>query len=159
MADLPAFFHEAARVLNPDGRLVVCAWLAREDPHPWEIRFLLEPICREGRLRGMGTASEYQRFTRAARLLPIDFQDFSRQVKKTWPICAQRLAAGLLREPSYRRFLHRGRSSQKIFALTLARIWLAYELGSMHYGILTAIKPRIEEGAGPDSRPAREESG
>lgn len=145
MADLGAFFAEVARVLKPGGRFVVCAWLTSEEPRPWEKRFLLGPICREGRLRGMGSASEYHRLTQAAGLVPVDFQDVSRQVQRTWPICAWRVARGLLREPSYRRFLFRGKSANRIFALTLLRIWLAYELGSLRYGILTAIKPQGEE--------------
>lgn len=141
MADLAAFFAEAHRVLRPGGRLVVCAWLSRDDPRRWEVRHLLEPICREGRLRHMGSAAEYDRLARAAGLVPVAFQDVSRQVKKTWPICARRIAAGLVRDPSYRRFLLRERSPHKVFGLTMLRIWLAYELGSMRYGILTAIKP------------------
>src|SRR5579862_1768054 len=49
MPDKPAFFAQAARVLKPGGRLVVCSWLAKEDARAWESRLLLEPICREGR--------------------------------------------------------------------------------------------------------------
>lgn len=145
MADLEAFFAEVARVLKPAGRFVVCAWLTREAPRIWERRFLLEPICREGRLRGMGSASEYHRLAQAAGLVPIWFQDISRQVKRTWPICAGRVARGLLREPHYRQFLLHGQSSNNIFALTLLRIWLAYEMGSMRYGILTAVKSGVDE--------------
>jgi tocopherol O-methyltransferase len=140
MADLAAFFAEAHRVLKPGGRLVVCAWLSRDTPRPWETRHLLEPICREGRLRHMGSAAEYDRLAREAGLSPVAFQDVSRQVKKTWPLCARRVAAGIIRDPSYRRFLLRAPSRNKVFALTLLRIWLAYELGSMRYGILTAVK-------------------
>lgn len=55
MTDKPRFFAEAWRVLRPGGRLVVCAWLAAERPAGWEVRHLLEPICREGRLPSMGS--------------------------------------------------------------------------------------------------------
>jgi tocopherol O-methyltransferase len=147
MADLEAFFTEAARILKPGGRLVVCAWLSRETPNFCERRLLLEPICREGRLRGMGSASEYHRLAQAVGLVPVCFQDVSRQVKRTWPICAGRIARGLFREPSYRQFLLYSQTSSKIFALTLMRIWLAYEVGSMRYGILTAVKPGLGEAA------------
>jgi tocopherol O-methyltransferase len=150
MADLASFFAQAAKVLEPGGRLVVCTWLSSENPRSWERRLLLEPICREGRLRGMGSASEYRELARASGLDPIGFQDVSRQVKRTWPICARRVAGGLFTKPSYRQFLLRGKSSNKIFALTLLRIWLAYELGSMRYGILTAVKPGGEQ---PGDRP------
>ena len=144
MGDLSAFFHEAARVLKPGGRLVVCAWLSREAPRAWEARHFLEPICREGRLARMGTAADYERLARKEGLEPSDFRDVSRQVKKTWTICARRVAAGLVRDPSYRAFLRRGKGKNRVFALTLLRIRLAYELGSMRYGILTFVK-------GPDN--------
>src|SRR5262249_19751202 len=141
MPDLSAFFEEAARVLCPGGRLVVCAWLTRERPQGWERRWLLDPICREGRLRGMETMTEYQRLARKSGLIPTHSQDVSRQVKRTWTICARRVVLGLLSNSGYRRFLVHGKTPNRIFALTLARIWLAYELGTMRYGILTAIKP------------------
>jgi tocopherol O-methyltransferase len=149
MPDLAAFFAEVARVLRPGGRFVVCAWLTRESPRPWERRWLLGPICREGRLRGMETVAEYHRLARAAGLIPIDFHDLSRQVKRTWPICARRVVAAFARDPAYRRFIFQGRSPNRIFALTLARIWLAYELGTMRYGILTAVKPDDAAGSDP----------
>ncbi|MBV8554862.1 MAG: class I SAM-dependent methyltransferase [Planctomycetaceae bacterium] len=146
MADLAAFFAEASRVLKPGGRFVVCAWLTRERPRLWEARLLLEPICREGRLRGMGSAEDYHRLARAAGLAPVAFRDVSRQVERTWSICMRRVAIGLLCEPSYRRFLLRGGSPHRIFGLTLPRLRLAYALGSMRYGILTAVKSRAEGG-------------
>jgi tocopherol O-methyltransferase len=142
MPDLERFFSEVARVLRPGGRFVVCAWLAGERPRRWERRWLLDPICREGRLRAMEPMAEYLRLARAVGLVPESFKDFTQQVKRTWPICARRVVAGFFREPSYRRFLfRRGGSPNRIFGLTLARIWLAYELGCMRYGIMTAVRP------------------
>jgi tocopherol O-methyltransferase len=148
MPDLPTFFAEVARVLRPGGRFVVCAWLTRDRPRSWERRALLEPICREGRLRGMESAAEYDRLARAAGLEPRTFEDRSRQVKRTWPICAARVLTGFFREPSYRRFLLRSGGPNRIFALTLVRIALAYQIGSMRYGILTAVKPGDPSPAG-----------
>ena len=66
MVDKQRFFAEACRVLRPGGRLVVCAWLARTAPRRWEVRHLLEPICREGRLPGMGTREDYEAMAQAA---------------------------------------------------------------------------------------------
>jgi tocopherol O-methyltransferase len=143
MVDKPAFFTEVHRVLKPGGRFVVCAWLAKEEPKAWERRHLLEPICREGRLPSMGSAREYTHFAQHAGLEPQGFDDLSRQVKRTWPICAGRVIKGLFLKREYRDFLFRSKSPDRIFALTLFRIWMAYETGAMRYGVLTAHKPAV----------------
>jgi tocopherol O-methyltransferase len=141
MQDLTGFFSEVARVLRPGGRFVVCAWLSRETPCSWERRWLLEPICREGRLRGIGSASEYHQCCHMAGLVPVGFKDVSKQVKRTWSVCTRRVVRRFFQQRAYREFLLHGQSSNRLFALTLFRIWLAYELGSMRYGILSAVKP------------------
>ena len=68
--DKAALFQEIARTLRPKGRLVVCAWVANHLATPWEVRHLLEPICREGRLPGMATRLEYSEWAIAAGLQP-----------------------------------------------------------------------------------------
>jgi tocopherol O-methyltransferase len=137
MPELAGFFREVARVLTPGGRLVICAWLTREQPRKLESRCLIAPICREGLLRGMATATEYERLGRLAGLRMQAFDDVSRQVKRTWPICAWRVLKGFVREPAYRRYLLHDGGPNRIFALTVFRIWLAYATGAMRYGILT----------------------
>jgi tocopherol O-methyltransferase len=141
MTDKPAFFAEAFRVLRPGGRAVVCAWLARENASGLENRFLLEPVCREGRMPSMGTELDYRRFFEAAGFRFDEFQDLTRQVKRTWPICAVRFFKGLCRNPTYVKFLFNRHKHNRVFAVTMLRIWLAYNTGSMRYGIFTADKP------------------
>src|SRR4051812_20752821 len=70
MVDKARFFSEAWRVLKPGGRLVVCAWLSRTEAHRMEIRHLLEPICREGRVASMGARGGFEGVGRAGRLVP-----------------------------------------------------------------------------------------
>jgi tocopherol O-methyltransferase len=141
MTDKPAFFAEAFRVLRPGGRCVVTAWLAKEGASGLENRFILEPVCREGRMPSMGTALDYQHFFEAAGFDFEAFRELTRQVKRTWPVCAFRFFTGLCRNPAYARFLLNQHSHNRIFALTMLRIWLAYNTGSMRYGIFTATKP------------------
>ena len=134
-------FSEIARVLKPGGRLVACIWMTSEDPSDRTIRHLLEPICREGRLAGMGSASENRAWIEAAGLIVESVEDLSRQVARTWTICAKRVAAGVLRNHRYRNFLFDSSSRNRGFARTLLRLRLAYAVGAMKYGFVVARKP------------------
>lgn len=138
MADKPGFFTRARQVLRSGGRLVVCAWLAREGATSRERRHLLEPICREGRLPGMGTPSEYRGWCRGAGFRIDREEDLTRSVARTWTLCLRRVAIGLLRHAHFRRYLLDARSSDRVFALTMLRIRVAYALGSMRYGCFAA---------------------
>ncbi|MDQ6765461.1 MAG: class I SAM-dependent methyltransferase, partial [Verrucomicrobiota bacterium] len=60
MPNLPLFFAQAHRVLRGGGRLVICAWLSAEQPSAFATKWLLEPICREGRMPQLATAAEYR---------------------------------------------------------------------------------------------------
>ena len=140
MADKARCFAEMARVLRPGGRVVVCAWLAAEQPTPWQVRHLLEPICREGRLPGMGSEGEYRGLLEAAGLAVESAEDLTARVRRTWPTCVRNLAAGLVREPAYRRFLLDRAQRDRVFALTMLRIWRAYGVGAMRYVMLSAVK-------------------
>ncbi len=138
MADKARAFREAARVLKPCGSLVVCAWLASEQAKPWQVRHLLRPICAEGRLAGMGTEQDYRQFLEAAGLHVCAFQDLSSAVRRTWSVCLGRLLRALWRQPAYRRFLLDREHQDRVFALTLLRIRLAYATGAMRYGLFAA---------------------
>ena len=131
---------ECHRVLKPGGRLVICAWLACEDPRGWERRYLLEPICREGRLPGLGSEGEYRRWLADGGFQLDRFDDLSRKVSRTWEWCMWRFVAGLIYKRAYWRVLRSAGRGNRIFAMTLPRIWLAYGIGAMRYGIFTARK-------------------
>jgi tocopherol O-methyltransferase len=140
IGDKPAFFQEAQRLLRPDGRLVVAAWLAREQATPFEARFLLEPICAEGRLPSMATASEYLAMFKAGGFRDPEFADLSRNVRKTWSICVSRLIKTIGSNAELRRALLQRDWGNHVFARTVFRIWLAYRTGSMRYGVFSATK-------------------
>ncbi|HEY0972193.1 MAG TPA: methyltransferase domain-containing protein [Gemmatimonadales bacterium] len=133
MADKERCFAEMARVLAPGGRVVVCAWLAREEPRSAEVRLLLEPICREGRLPGMGTEGEYRALMERAGFTVHAAEDLTARVRRTWPVCVSRLVRGLATRADYRAFLLRSRAEDRVFALTMLRIWAAYGTGAMRY--------------------------
>jgi tocopherol O-methyltransferase len=140
MPDKARFFAEAYRLLHPGGRCVVAAWLTRDHPARWVAKHLLDPICREGRLPSMASAQEYRDMLGAAGFRDIQVSDLSPQVKKTWSVCAGRIVSRFLGDPSLRRILFDPLFANRIFALTVFRIWLAYRTGSMRFGLFAARK-------------------
>jgi tocopherol O-methyltransferase len=141
LPDVARGIVEMARVLIPGGRLVICAWMAGPAPRAWERMHLLEPICREGRLVGMGNEADYRRWIADAGLQLEATDDLSRQVRRTWPICIWRTLTGFFRDPQLRRFLLDDHERNRVFALTLLRIWIAYLTGALRYTVFTAAKP------------------
>ena len=141
MADKQKFFDEAFRTLRSGGRLGVYAWLSRPEPRRWEVEHLLEPICREGRLAGMGSAVEYRELAAKAGFRIDSFEDISANVRRTWRICLQRLLARVFVDSSYLRYVLDSSMKERIFAVTVFRIMAAYRLGTMRYGLLIAQKP------------------
>ncbi len=140
MPDFRGFFEQAHRVLRPGGRLVICAWLAAENPSSLTKRWLLEPICREGRMPQMGDANDYRSLGETVGFRLEDYQDMSAKVARTWPAIVRRLLAKLVTQPRYLRFLFSRHANNRIFGLTILRIWLAYKTGAMQYGVFTFVK-------------------
>ena len=141
MPDRPRVFAEVARVLRPGGRLVACVWCTSERPKRWEVRHLLEPICREGRLHGMGSFSENRAWMEGAGLVVKSVEDLSRRVRPTWSRVAVRVVRGLALDPAYRSYLFDRSRRERIFALTVARLWLGYRTGALRYGLFEATRP------------------
>ncbi len=140
--DKRKYFEEIHRVLRPGRMAAITAWLSAERPGAWRVRHLLEPICREGRLPSMGSASEYRQLIEAAGLRLAKQVSLSKQVRKTWSVCGRRALAGLVRRREYRRFLLERPTANWVFFVTLWRILLAYRIGAMDYGLFVLEKPK-----------------
>jgi tocopherol O-methyltransferase len=141
MADKAGVFREIARVLKPGGRMAVCAWIAADAPGRFRIRHLLEPICREGRLPGLGTESDYRGWIEAAGLTLEPGADWTAAVRSTWSRCLKATAARLVADPATRTALRRLPGRDRVFLLTTVRIWAAYRWGAMRYLLFVARKP------------------
>lgn len=141
MPERALVFGEMARVLRPGGRLVLCVWATSEAPEAWHVRHLLEPICREGRLAGMGSLEENREWIRRAGLEVVTDEDWSRRVARTWTVVARRVAAKILTQRRWRRFVLSANEADRVFALTVARLRIAFAVGAMRYGFIVARKP------------------
>jgi tocopherol O-methyltransferase len=137
MPDMPGFFAQAGRVLRPNAWLIICAWLASDAPRRWQERWLLEPICREGRMPYLGTVADYERLAEGAGFKREAFEDLTCWVAPTWPKIVRRFLVKLLSQPAYVRFFFNRHARNRVFALTILRIWLAYRCRAMRYGIFT----------------------
>lgn len=135
MVDKARFFTEARRVLRPGGRLVVCAWLEGEAASPWQVRHLLLPICREGRLPSMGSRADYEELAARAGFALGGYQDISAQVRKTWSICLRRFLQSLVTDGEVRRLALSRATRSRDFMLSLPRLIVALRTGAMRYGI------------------------
>jgi tocopherol O-methyltransferase len=140
MPDKQKFLHEAHRLLRPGGSCVFVAWLSREQPEKWESQWILQPICDEGRLPSLPSASEYRELLARVGFREVNYLDLTARVKKTWSICARRFVARFVTDPALRRSLRDPHFANGVFAKTVFRIWLAYRIGSMRLGLFTARK-------------------
>lgn len=141
MVDKQRFFDEAWRVLRPGSRMAACVWLAKSEPSRWQVRHLLEPICREGRLPGMGNREEYEAMAQAAGFVLLGFDDISREVRRTWSIVARRVARRLAGEREFRRFVLNAATKNRSFMLSVPRLIMALRTGAMRYGLFAWEKP------------------
>jgi tocopherol O-methyltransferase len=141
MGDKPRAFAEAFRVLRPGGRLAVCAWTAADPAKAWEKRHLLEPICREGRLPGMGTEADYRALLSGAGFEVEAATDISREVRRTWGLCLRGAVAKIITDRAARAYLFNAASRNRDFLWSVGRIWVAYRTGSMRYLVWRARKP------------------
>jgi tocopherol O-methyltransferase len=136
--DQPGVLREAARLLRPEGRLVACVWMAAPSAPAWARRHLLEPIVAEGRLSGLPTAAELHRWTVGAGLTVERLDDLTPLVRRTWSVVIRRFLRALVTDPTVLRMLLDASESERVFARTILRIWLAQRVGALRYGWLVA---------------------
>jgi len=135
MADKAGFARQARRAVRPGGRVVICTWLAADRVSRWSQRHLLDAICREARQAPLVTAAALRGVLHAAGFADVHAEDLNPQVAKTWSVILRRLVLRLFTRRRYRQFLFDGGGGDRVFALTICRLWLAYRTGCFRYGL------------------------
>lgn len=138
--DQQAVFREAARLLDSGGYFVACVWMASSSPSPWQQRYLLDPVVDEGRLSGLPTATELNRWARQAGLTVERLDDVTTLVRRTWRVVLRRLLYALLTDSTVLSTLLDSSTPDRVFARTILRICLAQHIGALRYGWLVASR-------------------
>lgn len=138
--DPPRVFREAARLLRPNGRLVMCVWMAAPDVSRWGREWLLNPICEEGRLWRLPTATTLHQWATQAGFTVERLDDVTSMVRRTWTVVLRRFFYALLTDPSVLGTLLDPSVPDRVFARTLLRIWGAQQIGTLRYGWLVAAR-------------------
>jgi tocopherol O-methyltransferase len=135
MPDKVEFARRAHRVLRPGGRFVLCAWLSADRVSKWQTDFLMKPICNGGRIPNIATGQEYIDAITEAGFQSAGSQDLTGRVKRTWSIAIRRFVERIFHDRRYRSLLFDRSIKNRIFALTVVQIWLAYQVGALRYRI------------------------
>lgn len=131
--DKPRFFQRAAGWLKPGGRLMICAWLAGDEPLDEAARRRVFDVCEGFLCPSLGSRLDYETWFAAAGLRLTSFDDWTDRVARTWEICRDRVRRTGVRHLS--RLLHRGST---LFLDRFDAILEAYRTRSMLYGCFSA---------------------
>ncbi len=136
LMDKADFFQRCAGALRPGGMLALCAWLAAERGLARANPALVEEVCRGMICPSLGSMSEHLDWLEAAGLEVAAAEDITRQVERTWDLCAR-----ILRRPWVRALLPFMGENSRRFAASFHAIRRAYAEDAMAYEMITAGKP------------------
>lgn len=134
LPDKRRFIADCARILKPDGRLALCAWL-RSDVLSEEDAQLVERVCAGMLCPSLGSLSEYIGWMDEAGFNAIQAEDITSHVAQTWTRCAD-----FLSRPEVKALLRVGDARLHRFAGAFSDIAQAYATGAMGYGMFAAHK-------------------
>lgn len=128
------YFDEVKRTLRPGSKFVMAAWLSGTELSSFDRTFILEPICREGRLPSLCNESEVIKLSHASGLKLLQHMDLSHRVQRTWSISMKEMMT-LLRSREGLGYFLDSNNKERSFAFTVLRILLGYRKGSFRYGL------------------------
>lgn len=133
------FFREVKRTLKTGSVFTLTAWLAGENVSSRQKKYLLRPICEEGRLPSLLSKDEIIRCALNEGLSFHSFEDLSEKVMRTWVISISEVLKLIRTKRGLSYFLN-SKSKEKLFALTVFRIWWAYRTQCFKYGLFVFYK-------------------
>lgn len=133
--DKAEFFRQVRRVLKPGGRAVITAWLASDSPARWQRALLLEAIVHEMFGHSMGSAREYLELAGQAGLRPLEAGDRAEDVQKTWLTYMKMAMVHLAKNPDRAKLAIEGLRAKNAYPLSQLKVWAAYRVGAMRYGV------------------------
>lgn len=135
LADKKRFIESCARALRPGGALALCAWLKADRPAKPEHERLIAEVCRGMLCPQLASMRDYQSWMRASGFARIEAENITRQVEKTWALCA-----ALSNRAEVKGFLRAADKRTRRFVEAFSAIRQAYAAGAMAYGMFAARK-------------------
>lgn len=131
LMDKPAFIRAAARMLEPGGKLALCAWLIADRFDSAEHEALARGVCRGMLCPSLASMLEYREWMTAAGFVRIRTRDITRNVERTWDHCAR-----IARRGEVQWILRASDDQTRQFVAAFDMIRRAYMEGAMRYGML-----------------------
>lgn len=141
MEDKALALRQMARVMKPGGRLVLCVWMHGPPPTQRERRWLVDAVCRNGRIPSFTEEACIPCWLAGAGFQAVARHDLSREAAPTWLRLGVQFLQTMVRRPSLVRLLWPVRQEAAAFGLSALRLWLGYRFGTFRYAIYTAEKP------------------
>jgi tocopherol O-methyltransferase len=89
----------------------------------------------------MGSRADYEALAADEGFRLLGYDDISREVRRTWTICLQRLVGHVFSDRDIRRLALSRSTRNREFILSLPRLILALHNGAMRYGVFVWEKP------------------
>lgn len=138
--DKAAAISKISALLAEKGTFASAVWLSKESPSKREKKYILKPICDEGRLPSLPTSEYYLELLRNNGFSNVNYLDLTPHVHRTWLIVLQRALKGIITNKEYRNFLFNSANENRVFLLTVPRLWWALKWGIARYGIITGTR-------------------